>query len=256
VIAFALPFLFALITAYAALPGGSGEHAGGDKASTSPPVSPGEREYEPELVSQEGIGGPEDPFRGGRQHRHERRLYRDPQTRSRIVSFYADFTGSQRIAEIILEEAYIHEVPFSLAVSLAYVESSFNPRAVNVNYSSVDRGLFQLNNRSFPRLSEQEFFDPQTNAEEGITYLQWCLEHGENEIAALAMYNAGVRRVRERGAPKMTLDHIAKILTYRSKIEERFDTIFSIPEERSAAKDEEESSPRLANAVDSSPPAQ
>lgn len=195
---------------------------------------------------QGGEGSEADPFRGGRQYAIERSIYENPERRSRIVAFYTQIVGSRSIAETILREAYKHEVPFSLAVSLAYVESSFNPRAVNVNFSSVDRGLFQLNNRSFPELTTDEFFNPRVNTEIGIAYLKWCLEHGESEVAALAMYNAGVRRVNERGAPKMTLDHISRILAYRSRIEERFDASFDVPH-RSAAAAGRPAASRLAS---------
>ncbi|UKI53636.1 MAG: transglycosylase SLT domain-containing protein [Treponema sp.] len=60
----------------------------------------------------------------------------------------------------ILEEAEKNDIPLSLAFALAYTESHYNVNAVNKNRnSSIDRGLFQLNNRSFPQLKEEDFFN-------------------------------------------------------------------------------------------------
>lgn len=254
-IMFGLPILLALIFAYAADPGSQVQPAPDGADAEAAADADASQSYRPAIVSTPGNPGEgEDPFRGGEQHRLERELYRSPETRESIVSFYTDIIGSRGLARIILKEAYRNDVPFSLAAALAYVESSFDPRAVNVNHASVDRGLFQLNNRSFPELSAEEFFDPETNAEIGLAYLRWCLRHGENDITALAMYNAGRRRVNERGAPKMTLTHISKILSFRSRIEERFDTVFTDGKKRLAEEEKRDS--RLARTVDSFPAAQ
>ena len=143
----------------------------------------------------------------------------DPTVRESAVHFFEELAGSQRLARIILAEAVENDVPAPLAFALVWAESSFDPYAVNENTSSIDRGLFQLNSRSFPGLEEHEFFDPEINAEHGLAYLSKCLGDGGNEVVALAMYNAGKRRVHERGTPRMTLDYIAKVLDYRDRIE-------------------------------------
>ncbi len=156
----------------------------------------------------------------------------DPKAREAAVHFFEELAGSKQLAHIILEQTAEHQVPAPLAFALVWAESSFDPRAVNQNRSSVDRGLFQLNSRSFPELEEAEFFDPETNARNGVAYLSECLDDGENEIVALAMYNAGRRRVNERGTPKMTLDYISKVLDYRERIEERLRIYVEHVEER------------------------
>ncbi len=147
-------------------------------------------------------------------------------TRSLYDEFIQDFlsrkSGSPEISAIIMNETRRNSLPISLTFSLAWAESRFNPFAVNWNENSIDRGLFQLNNRSFPSLEETQFFDPVLNARNGVAYLKYCLERGENEVTALAMYNAGPRRVSEKGAPRMTLDYIHKIMSYRQELEEDF----------------------------------
>ena len=87
---------------------------------------------------------------------------------------------------------------------------------------SIDRGLFQLNSRSFPRLETQAFFNLSVNAYYGLSHLRHCLDTGGSEITALAMYNAGTNRVNNTGAPRATLDYIGRILDTRSEIDSRF----------------------------------
>ena len=148
--------------------------------------------------------------------------YRNKETRHLVEAFYGKTTGSLTIACHILDNADRYDIPVSLAFSLCWAESKFNPKAVNRNYGSVDRGLFQLNSQSFPHLTEKEFFDPKLNAQYGLRYLRTCLDIGGNEIVALAMYNAGRDRVVKQGAPVMTLEHISAIIEYRADLERDF----------------------------------
>jgi len=151
-------------------------------------------------------------------------LYRNPQAQVRVIAFFADICASLEIAEIILSNADSFDISPALAVALAWEESHLDPRAVNTKNrdESVDRGLFQLNNRSFPRLEIQAFFNPHVNARFGLGHLRHCLDVGGSEIAALAMYNAGASRVKSSGTPKTTLDYISRIMENRWEIENRF----------------------------------
>jgi hypothetical protein len=149
-------------------------------------------------------------------------LYRSFFSRDRVIGFYTALTGSRQVAEAVLRNADRFEVPVSLAFALAWAESEYNIRAVNRNENSIDRGLFQLNSRSFPRLSVQEFFDPETSARLGLAYLAYCLEIGGNEVVALAMYNAGPNRVTDNGTPRRTLNYIHKILVFREALDKTF----------------------------------
>ncbi len=155
-------------------------------------------------------------------------VYTNPRYRALVLDFFTEQTGSEEIADIILRESERHELPVSLTFALAWTESRFDPYAVNYNQSSVDRGVFQLNNRSFPKLQEEQFFDPEVNIQHGVAYLKYCLERGENQITALAMYNAGPRRVTERGAPLITLEYINKILSYQEQLQQEFESKFKM----------------------------
>ena len=151
-------------------------------------------------------------------------VYRDPASRGRVIEFFADICASREIAEVILSSAEMYNISPALAVALAWEESRLDPRAVNTKNRdhSIDRGLFQLNDRSFPRLGVQAFFNPWVNARYGMNHLRYCLDTGGSEIAALAMYNAGAGRVNSSGTPRTTLDYISRIINNRTEI----DTLF------------------------------
>jgi soluble lytic murein transglycosylase-like protein len=150
--------------------------------------------------------------------------YQNSGSREWVIAFFERICGSRRVAEAILAGAERYAVPPSLAFALSWEESRYHVRAVNRQNrdGSIDRGLFQLNNRSFPKLTEAEFFDPQLNALYGLAHLRVCLDAGGSEVAALAIYNAGAGRVRSGGTPRQTLDYTAKVLSSRRKIDRAF----------------------------------
>ncbi len=138
--------------------------------------------------------------------------------RQKEIEYFTLVAGNRKIAEIIYNEAEKYSIEPELAFAVVFSESSFNPRAVHQNRQSVDRGLFQLNSRSFPDLDEEEFFDPEVNVPLGMAYLRYCLDMGGNEVAALAMYNAGPARVKRSQTPRMTLDYVARIQEYKESL--------------------------------------
>lgn len=152
-------------------------------------------------------------------------LYRSPQSRPAVEWFFSRVTGNREIAQAILENAEKNDISPTLAFSLAYVESRFNANAVNKNTNhTIDRGLFQLNSATFPKLTEDEFFDPKVSAKYGMSHLRYCMDVAGNDITALAMYNAGTARVKANKTPQRTLNYVAKISSYRSRLDGRFDT--------------------------------
>ncbi|MBQ5470701.1 MAG: transglycosylase SLT domain-containing protein [Treponema sp.] len=150
-------------------------------------------------------------------------LYRQPTSRAAVEWFYLHVTGNRETAMAILEEAEKNNIPLSLAFALAYTESRYNVKAVNLNTNaSIDRGLFQLNNRSFPQLKEDDFYDPAVSAKYGMSHLRFCLNVAGNEVTALAMYNAGTNKVRANNTPASTLRYVGKIMAYREKLDKLF----------------------------------
>ena len=152
-------------------------------------------------------------------------LYRQPQSRPAVEWFYTHVTSNREVALAILENADKNDIPLSLAFSLAFVESRFKSDAVNSNANhTIDRGLFQLNSATFPKLTEAEFFDPKVSAKYGMSHLRYCMDVAGNDITALAMYNAGTSRVKQNKTPQHTLNYVAKISNYRGRLESKFST--------------------------------
>ncbi len=149
-------------------------------------------------------------------------LYRDETARADVIWFYSHITNNETITKIILENAEENNIPLSLAFALSWEESRYQVRAVNKNATSIDRGLFQLNSKAFPKLTEKEFFNPDLNAHYGLSHLSYCLDLSGNEVAALAMYNAGTTKVRNNNTPQRTLDYVSRIQSYRNGLDKLF----------------------------------
>ncbi len=149
-------------------------------------------------------------------------LYREDVTHDAVVDFFVALTGSEEIALPILYYADRADISLSLVFSIAWVESRFSPVAVNQNATSIDRGLFQLNSRTFQSLTEEDFFHPDTNTFHAIEYLKWCLRHTDSEEQAAAVYNAGLRRVRAGQTPASTLVYVERLVAFRANLEEEF----------------------------------
>jgi len=160
--------------------------------------------------------------------------FRDPEYREWVIDFFAALCSNREIAQAILDNTDEYDVPPALAFALSWEESRFNPRAINRHNrdGSIDRGLFQLNSRSFPNLEPAVFFDVESNARYGISHLRHCINSAASEVSALAMYNAGTGRVRTQGAPEVTLNYIHRILENRRKIESRFHVRITREEEK------------------------
>ncbi len=154
---------------------------------------------------------------------HISQFFEAEDTKEATLGFFTSLTGSRTVADAILRNALKHQVDAALAFALAYEESRYKTAAVGHNSDSTDRGLFQLNSKSFPKLSVPDFFDPEKNANHGMAHLAFCLEAGGNEVAALAMYNAGQTRVAKGGTPRKTLDYIHRITNYKMNLEALFE---------------------------------
>jgi len=65
------------------------------------------------------------------------------------------------IEEIIRTVTAAEKVDSDLAVRVARCESNLDPKAVNTNKDgSKDRGIFQINNKWHPQVSDEDAFDP------------------------------------------------------------------------------------------------
>ena len=150
--------------------------------------------------------------------------FRNIDYRDWVTDFFTGISKNREIAEVILYNCNINNVSPSLVFALCWEESRFNPNAVNRHNrdGSIDCGLFQLNNHSFPNLDAVAFFNIYANSRNAIEYLRKCIDLGGSEISALAMYNAGEGRVKSTGTPHVTLNYISRILENRARIDRRF----------------------------------
>jgi soluble lytic murein transglycosylase-like protein len=163
------------------------------------------------------------------------RYYQDARTREATLEFFTTITQSETIARVILDNSIKFEVPPALSFALALEESDFRIDAINKNGGSVDRGLFQLNSKSYPGLTIKDFYDPATNARYGVSHIKGCLTEAGNEVAALAMYNAGRNRVSRDATPKKTLNYVSRILAYEHNISSLFAAKVMAPSHRDSS---------------------
>lgn len=146
-------------------------------------------------------------------------LYRDEHLRPLVVEYYAKLTEDRAVALAILETCDELEIDPSLGFALAWNESRFNPRAVNHNSTTIDRGLFQLNSRTFARIDRKTVYDPKSNAVLGLTYFKRAYDKLGSEEKALGYYNAGIGMLTDRTLPKRTQAYIKRILEDRNRID-------------------------------------
>lgn len=151
--------------------------------------------------------------------------YYATETHTMVIDFFVRLTGSERIALPIIYHAELNNIPLALIFSVSWVESRFKPYAYNNNPTTVDRGLFQLNSASFAHLSLEEFFNVEINSLHAARYLRYCLDKGAGDSAtALAIYNAGLGRVRRNNIPATTRRYMSLVLDYREQLTRRFNS--------------------------------
>ncbi len=85
---------------------------------------------------------------------------------------YADIAGDPALARLITAFALEYDIPVSLLFSIIFVESSFNPDALNKNRNGTsDYGLMSLNSRTFQNYTKDRLYDTETNIRLGCEYL-------------------------------------------------------------------------------------
>lgn len=68
----------------------------------------------------------------------------------------------EKLIELIKQTAKKYGINQNLAVKVAECESNLNPQAININApDSIDRGLYQINSKWHPHITDEQAFDPQ-----------------------------------------------------------------------------------------------
>lgn len=137
-----------------------------------------------------------------------------------LVKYLGIQIKNNDIAKYMVKYSKIYDIDTMFLVALAKVESHFNPKAVNYNVNgSVDRGICQLNSNTFPYLSKRDFFNPEVNIKHAANLLSWCIKKSKNNnVKALAFYNAGIGNVSNKRVGETTLNYIQKILDEKEKL--------------------------------------
>ena len=154
-------------------------------------------------------------------------LYEQEATHNLVIDFFARFVGNKKIALSILSSSYLVNVSVALTFAIAWTESDFESTVVNQNPDSLDRGLFQLNSKTFKYLRQEDFFNLEVNTRNGIRFIKTCFKQAEGygserEKMALYMYNAGPYRVLKGNVPNTTKVYAKKILERKEYIKKRF----------------------------------
>lgn len=99
------------------------------------------------------------------------------------------------IIQLIQSYSLQYGVDSNIAISVAAVESQFNPTVIGI---TGDVGVYQLNPKSFPNYTVKQLQDPRLNIELGVKYLakvkRECV-HQKN-VEWLICYNMGNKKAK------------------------------------------------------------
>lgn len=136
--------------------------------------------------------------------------------------FYIDLVKNKEIVNALYAQK--SQVDIDVLVAVIWVESRFNPKALNKNVDqrtgkvkSIDGGLFQLNSSVYSDIPSKELFTIEKNIEIGVDHLEKDLEWAKGDLKkALMAYNGG-RTGSIKPSPKI-IRYANEVLTKTSEI--------------------------------------
>ncbi len=161
------------------------------------------------------------------------RAYVVPEAESIRTTRTADTSKSTLYDSLIRANARIQGVRDDLVRAVMQVESGFNPLARSPKGAM---GLMQLMPETMRQFHVTNAFDPAENIRGGVAYLKQLLDrYSNNEVLALAAYNAGPGAVDKHGQAvppyKETQDYVKKINNISSRpVQKRGLVIYKITE--------------------------
>lgn len=120
------------------------------------------------------------------------------------------------IIQYIIAQSLGQGVDPSIALTVAKMESNFNPDAVGGLH---EMGLFQLNPSSFKQYTRKQLLNPKLNARLAIRYLKEVKEHciHKEDINWLVCYNYGYKN-----AEKVKYPHLFPYVVRAKKIRNKY----------------------------------
>jgi soluble lytic murein transglycosylase-like protein len=121
--------------------------------------------------------------------------------------------------EKILYYSDIYEVPYIILARMASAESDWRRFATGKNKDgSIDSGIMQLNSKSINyfewKFNEGKVIDPfntDTSFKIAAQYIQFLYKRTDNYCLAVAAYNCGLTRVKNKTIPKKTFEYLTKV---------------------------------------------
>lgn len=129
---------------------------------------------------------------------------------------YRELALPLRHEDIIRQQARVKNLDPALIAAVIYQESRFRPRessagALGLMQLLPDTAHFIAGKTGGTKFTTEDLATPQINIQYGAWYLRWLLDHfDENEITALAAYNAGIGNV-EKWLAESGQTHIGDI---------------------------------------------
>ena len=166
--------------------------------------------------------------KGGDEH-----AYVVPQSASLRTTRSVDAIKSSLYDTLIRDNARLQGIRTDLVRAVVQVESGFNALARSPKGAL---GLMQLMPETIREFHVTNPFDPGENIRGGVAYLKQLLaKYSDNEVLALAAYNAGPGAVDKHGQTvppyKETQDYVRKISGMSARpIERRTSAIYKITE--------------------------
>lgn len=114
---------------------------------------------------------------------------------------YRELALPLRHDDIIRQQAEAKDLDPALIAAVIYQESRFRPRtssagALGLMQLLPDTAHFIADRTGGTRFTTEDLATPQINIQYGAWYMRWLLDHfDENEMTALAAYNAGIGNV-------------------------------------------------------------
>jgi membrane-bound lytic murein transglycosylase MltF len=98
--------------------------------------------------------------------------------------------------KLITTYCLMYGIDPKIAVSVASVESGFNPTVIGI---TGDIGVFQLNPRSFPTYTVKDLQNPETNIRLGVQYLAYVKSKCsiKDDLGWLVCFNYGPKNARK-----------------------------------------------------------